>query len=127
MIRKVLRQILLGGGGEEEDGVLVQDESCVELLECEDEDWIIISTPGLLVEDPLENLLIEHPSMSVYQMHRQRATDEDVSDEEEESPRRDVSGLLALWCGSVLFSDQRVGVYSERRKLSRSALNRQNL
>ncbi|XP_026767377.1 tumor protein p53-inducible nuclear protein 1 isoform X1 [Pangasianodon hypophthalmus] len=138
MFSKVLTQILLGGGGEEADGVVEENESFVELLECEDGDWIIINTQdnsslGLLVEDPLENLLIEHPSMSVYQMRHQRTNEEDVSDEEEDSPprcvqvRRDVSSLLALWCGSVLFSDQRARVYSERRKLSRSALSRQNL
>ncbi|KAM9494600.1 uncharacterized protein Hap1MRO34_004476 [Clarias gariepinus] len=128
MIRKVLRQILLGGGEEEEDGELVEDQSCVELLECEDEDWIIINTP----EDPLENHPLERSSVSVYQNRLQRGNDEDVSDGQEASPRcvqvrRDVSSLLALWCGSMLFSDQRAGVYTERRKLSRSALNRQNL
>ena len=39
--------------------------------------------------DPLENLLIEHPSMSVYNMMSQRTEEEDLtSDEEEEgSPR----------------------------------------
>ncbi|KAF4090860.1 hypothetical protein AMELA_G00030440 [Ameiurus melas] len=137
MISKVLMQILLGGGGEEADGVVLENESCVDLLECEDGDWIIVNIPdnsslGLLVEDPVENLLIEHPSMSVYQMLHQRTNKEDVSDEEDDSPRcvqvrRDVSSLLALWCGSALFSDQRARVFTERRKLSRSALSRQNL
>ncbi|KAG7314998.1 hypothetical protein KOW79_021086 [Hemibagrus wyckioides] len=137
MISKVLMQLLPGGGGEEADGVVVENESCVELLECEDGDWIIINMPdhsslGLLVEDPLENLLIEHPSMSVYQMRCQRTNEEDFSDEEDDSQRcvqvrRDVSSLLALWCGSVLFSDQRARVNSERRKLSRSSFSRQNL
>ncbi|KAK3510228.1 hypothetical protein QTP70_030452, partial [Hemibagrus guttatus] len=92
MISKVLRQLLPGGGGQEADGVVVENESCVELLECEDGDWIIINMPdhsslGLLVEDPLENLLIEHPSMSVYQMRRQRTNEEDLSDEDDDSPR----------------------------------------
>ncbi|XP_060767723.1 tumor protein p53-inducible nuclear protein 2 isoform X2 [Neoarius graeffei] len=127
MISKVLMQILLGGGGEEADGVVEENESCVELLESEDGDWIVINIP----EDPLENLLIEHPSMSVYQTRHQRMNEEDVCDEEDSSRcvqvRRDVSSLLALWCGSVLFSDQRARVHSERRKLSRSTLSRQNL
>lgn len=47
MISKVLMQILLGGGGEEADGVVLENESCVELLECEDGDWIIVNIPGL--------------------------------------------------------------------------------
>ncbi|KAI5630241.1 tumor protein p53-inducible nuclear protein 2-like, partial [Silurus asotus] len=136
MIRKVLTQILLGGGGEEVDEVVVENESCMEQLECEDGDWIIINVPdnsslGLLVKDPLENLLIEHPSMSVYQMCHQRINEEDVSDEEDSSRcvqvKRDVSRLLPLWCASELLSEQRARVCSERRKLSRGALNRQNL
>ncbi|KAI5088820.1 tumor protein p53-inducible nuclear protein 2-like [Silurus meridionalis] len=137
MIRKVLTQILLGGGGEEVDEVVVENESCMELLECEDGDWIIINVPdnsslGLLVKDPLENLLIEHPSMSVYQMCHQRINEEDVSDEEDDSSRcvqvrRDVSRLLPLCCASELLTEQRARVYSERRKLSRGALSRQNL
>ncbi|XP_060715391.1 tumor protein p53-inducible nuclear protein 1 [Tachysurus vachellii] len=136
MISKILMQLLHGGAREEADSVVVENESCVELLESEDGDWIIInmsdhSSLRLLDKDPLENLLIEHPSMSVYQMFRQRTNEEDVFDKVY-SPRcvqvrRDVSTLLGLWCGSVLFSDPRARPYSERRKLSRSSLSRQNL
>ena len=34
--------------------------------------------------DPLENLLIEHPSMSVYQIRRRMSGEEEVEEEEEE-------------------------------------------
>lgn len=40
--------------------------------------------------DPLENLLIEHPSMSVYQMRRRRSEveeEEEDTEEEDNSPR----------------------------------------
>lgn len=35
--------------------------------------------------DPLENLLIEHPSMSVYQQRCQRSEDDDLGSDEEEA------------------------------------------
>ncbi|GAA6095406.1 tumor protein p53-inducible nuclear protein 1 isoform X1 [Tachysurus ichikawai] len=131
MISKVLMKLLYGGAREEADGVEVENESCVELLESEDGDWIIINMPDHSSLRPLENLLIEHPSMSVYQMLRRRTNEEDVFDKVYPSRcvqvRRDVSSLLGLWCGSVLSSDPRARAYSERRKLSRSSLSRQNV
>lgn len=124
-------------------------------------------------EDPLENLLIEHPSMSVYQI-RHQTSDEEDSDEEDASPRsvfiqgihllsqcdnttiilekgvshftvilsfpprrpvpvkQHVSWRLAAWgsplpCNVQLLAIQRARTHVECKKLTRSALQRQNL
>ncbi|KAM9546065.1 tumor protein p53-inducible nuclear protein 2-like isoform 2-T2 [Salvelinus alpinus] len=87
-------------------------------------------------EDPLENLLIEHPSMSVYQI-RHQTSDEEDSDEEDASPRpvpvkQHVSWRLAAWgsplpCNVQLLAIQQARTHVECKKLTRSAFQRQNL
>ncbi|XP_073693004.1 uncharacterized protein [Garra rufa] len=139
MISRILAQLV---GGEEKDNDVVEEtDNCANLLEFDDGEWVIIQiheNQSLVSPDTniLENLLIEHPSMSVYQM---RPDQEDLgSDEEtEDMPRpvpirRHVSWRLAAWgspspCSTILLSVQRARVYNEHRKLTRGALNRQNL
>ncbi|TKS70385.1 hypothetical protein D9C73_004454 [Collichthys lucidus] len=98
MIGKILSQ-LLGNAAEDFEAA---DKTFEELMEFEEGEWVIVDLPenGPLSApqvDPLENLLIEHPSMSVYQMR---------------------CGLLAV---------QRARTQAERKKLSHRALHRQNL
>lgn len=143
MIRKVLA--LLGAG--DEDAVNVNDvednESCEDLIEFEEGDWVIINVhEGNALAppevDPLENLLIEHPSMSVYQLRSQRSEDDDLGSDEEreedEDSARPVPVGRSIPCrGSVLqHADhfravQRARVHVERRSLTHTALCRQNL
>lgn len=51
--------------------------------------------------DPLENLLIEHPSMSVYQMRCRMSPAEEEEEEEEElgsdEDEEDTSRLLSIY------------------------------
>ncbi|KAJ8340130.1 hypothetical protein SKAU_G00347630 [Synaphobranchus kaupii] len=142
MIRKVLA--LLGASDDGGNVIDVGDnESCEDLIEFEEGDWVIIdihdgnalAPPEV---DPLENLLIEHPSMSVYQLRCQRSEDDDLgSDEEEEEDEdsaRPVPVGRSIPCrGSVLphaaqfRAVQRARVHVERRTLTRAALCRQNL
>ncbi|XP_012670415.2 si:ch211-260e23.9 [Clupea harengus] len=145
MIGKLLSHIL---GNMEEDadigGKCVQIENGEDLMEYDDGEWIIINiheSQSLTSAevDPLENLLIEHPSMSVYNMMSQRTEEEDLtSDEEEEgSPRpvpfkRHLSWRLAGWgsplpCSASMLPIQCAKTQMDRRKLSRSAIQRQNL
>ncbi|KAL7830851.1 hypothetical protein SRHO_G00303530 [Serrasalmus rhombeus] len=137
MISKIFAQLL--GGAEEDAAVAVESEGCEDVSEVEDGEWVIINIQenrslGLVEEDPLENLLIEHPSMSVYQMRRRRIEEEEASDDDEGSPRpvpvrRHVSWCLAAWGVPlpVLLSVQRARAHADHRKLTRSALQRQNL
>ncbi|XP_077419292.1 uncharacterized protein LOC144050148 [Vanacampus margaritifer] len=149
MIGKFLAQLL--GGGECED-------RGDELLEFEDGGWVIVNLPeaGPLSSpdgsEPLENLLLEHPSMSVYQMRRrmsaadhQNDEEEEISSEDEENgstrpvasslalPRGRVSWRLAAWGVPLpldalsLASGRGAAAAAERKKLSRGALLRQNL
>ncbi|XP_038126780.1 si:ch211-260e23.9 isoform X1 [Cyprinodon tularosa] len=119
----------------------------LELLESEEEDWVIVDIPwdgatSAPDADPLENLLIEHPSMSVYQtrcrMGGAEGGEDLPSDEEEEEAsrpvavRRHVSWRLAAWgsplpCGVQLLAAHRSRSLADRKKLSRSTLCRQNL
>ncbi|XP_047435709.1 tumor protein p53-inducible nuclear protein 2 [Mugil cephalus] len=141
MIGKILYH-LLGNTGED----LAAEDTYEEIMELEEEGWVIVNLPdneALSVPDvdPLENLLIEHPSMSVYQMRCRMSGAEDeelVSDEDEEDTsrpvtvRRNVSWRLAAWgiplpCHIQLLALQRARTQAERTKLSRSALHRQNL
>ncbi|XP_035538347.1 tumor protein p53-inducible nuclear protein 2 [Morone saxatilis] len=143
MIGKILSH-LLGNAGEDFEAA---DE---ELMEFEEGGWVIVNLPesGPLSApkaDPLENLLIEHPSMSVYQMRcrmsgaeEEEEEEEEGSDEDEEDTsrpvavRRHISWRLAAWgiplpCNIQLLAVQRARTQAERKKLSRSALHRQNL
>ncbi|XP_028812512.1 tumor protein p53-inducible nuclear protein 2 [Denticeps clupeoides] len=142
MIGKIIAHII---GNTEEEPINepsgVQDGSGEELLECEVGEWIIINTREDLTRadaDPLDNLLIEHPSISVCNMKSQRTVEEDLSsDEEPDSPRpvllrHHLSWRLAAWgspvsCGAQLLSVQRVRAQAERRNSTRGALHRQNL
>ncbi|XP_034415059.1 tumor protein p53-inducible nuclear protein 2 [Cyclopterus lumpus] len=142
MIGKILSH-LLGNAGEEFE---VADGAYQELMEFEEGGWVIVdvleSGPLTASEvDPLENLLIEHPSMSVYQMRcGAGGAEEELGSEEDEEEdtsrpvavRRHVSWRLAAWgipllCNVQLLAVQRAGTQAERKKLSRSALHRQNL
>lgn len=51
--------------------------------------------------DPLEQMLIEHPSMSVYQMRCVMNEDED--DDEEEGPQNSDEGISRLLDRHVIF------------------------
>ncbi|XP_041916653.1 si:ch211-260e23.9 isoform X1 [Alosa sapidissima] len=145
MIGKLLSHIL----GNIEDAIIrgnsVQNENGEDLLEYDDGEWIIINLhEGRSLSsadvDPLENLLIEHPSMSVYKMVSPRTEEEEElsSDEDEEgSPRpvpfkRHLLWRLAGWgsplpCSADVLPIQCGKTQMDRRKLSRSALQRQNL
>ncbi|KAK2853437.1 hypothetical protein Q5P01_006098 [Channa striata] len=143
MIGKILSH-LVGNPGEE-----VADDTYEELMELEEEGWVIINLPenellSATEVDPLENLLIEHPSMSVYQMRSRMSEaeegelgDEEDDEEEEDTSRpvavrRHISWHLAAWgiplpCNIHLLAIQRARTQTERKKLSRSSLHRQNL
>uniref|UniRef100_A0A8C6LT67 Si:ch211-260e23.9 n=1 Tax=Nothobranchius furzeri TaxID=105023 RepID=A0A8C6LT67_NOTFU len=140
MIGKILSH-LLGSSGEDPEAA-----GDGKLMELEEEGWVIVSLPedGALLApdvDPLENLLIEHPSMSVYQMKCRMGEAEEeelLSDDEEEETsrpvavRRHVSWHLAAWGLPLpyrlhLMGVQRARSEAERKELSRSALLRQNL
>ncbi|XP_017275088.1 si:ch211-260e23.9 [Kryptolebias marmoratus] len=145
MIGRILSH-LLGNAGEDSEAA---DDSHEKTNELEEEGWVIVNLPegGPLLApdvDPLENLLIEHPSMSVYQMRctladaEEEEEEENVSDEdEEEAPRpvavsRHISWHLAAWGVPLpynvhLLSVQKARGQAERKKLSRGALHRQNL
>ncbi|KAM9860474.1 tumor protein p53-inducible nuclear protein 1 [Aulostomus maculatus] len=144
MIGKILSHLLGNGGGDDCEAV---HDTLEELMEFEEGGWVIVNLPdNATLEasevDPLENLLIEHPSMSVYQMRRRMsgAEEEQGSDEDEEEEnyprsgavRQHISWRLAAWgiplpCHVQLLAVQRARTQAERKKLSRSALNRQNL
>lgn len=132
---------LLGSAVDEEAADTVE-----ELMEFEEGEWVIVNLPetGQLTvpeADPLENLLIEHPSMSVYQIrHRVSGAEEEEegsSEEEDDTPRpvavrQHLSWRLAAWgvplpCNVQLLTVQRAKTQAERKKLSRSALHRQNM
>ncbi|XP_008403152.1 tumor protein p53-inducible nuclear protein 1 [Poecilia reticulata] len=144
MIGKILSH-LLGNAGEESEAAGGTNE---ELLEFEEEEWVIVNVPesGPLPSpdaDPLENLLIEHPSMSVYQIRcrmegAQEEEKELASDDGEEETsrplavRRHISWHLAAWgnplpCGLQLLAMQRARSQAQRKKLSHSALHRHNM
>ncbi|XP_029955113.1 tumor protein p53-inducible nuclear protein 2 [Salarias fasciatus] len=146
MIGKILSH-LLGNADEELEAA---EDSYNQLLEFEEGGWVIVNLPedGPLSGpdvDPLENLLIEHPSMSVYQMRcrmggaeKEELSEEEEEEEEEEDAsrpavvRRHVSWRLAAWgiplpCHVQLLAVQRSRSQAERRKLSRGVLHRQNL
>ncbi|XP_054626036.1 tumor protein p53-inducible nuclear protein 1 isoform X2 [Dunckerocampus dactyliophorus] len=140
MIGKILSQLLGGSGGDYE----TSGDTLEELLESEEGGWVVVNLPdnGPLLApeaDSLENLLIEHPSMSVYQMRRRMSgtkEEEDGSDDDN-SPRsaavrRHISWRLAAWgillpVDVRLMAPQRAWGAAERKRLSRSALARQNL
>ncbi|KAM6977867.1 tumor protein p53-inducible nuclear protein 2 [Aplochiton taeniatus] len=157
MFGKILSQ-LLGNGVEDfsaVDSEDIVDDAFEELLECEEGGWVIVKfqeNPDLSVPevDPLENLLIEHPSMSVYQKRPQLPDEEEEEEQEEEDltssnplapslkprlvpVRRHISWMLAAWGSPLPGSDlhllslQRARTQTERRKLSRNATQRQNL
>ncbi|XP_018927689.1 si:ch211-260e23.9 [Cyprinus carpio] len=139
MISRILAQLV---GREEKDSDVAEvTDNCANLLEFDDGEWVIIKihenqSLGSADTNILENLLIEHPSMSVYQMRRDQedpGSDEETEDLARPVPiRRHVSWRLAAWgsplpCSTILLSVQRARVYNEHRKLTRGALNRQNL
>ncbi|KAI7814847.1 tumor protein p53-inducible nuclear protein 1 [Triplophysa rosa] len=138
MIGKILALV---GSVENNSDAAVETDDCANLLEFEDGEWVIINihenqSLGSCEADILENLLIEHPSMSVYQM---KPNEEDLGSEEEAEDiarpvpiRRHISWQLAAWgsplpSSNILLSVQRARVYNEQRKLTRGALNRRNL
>ncbi|MGH0129256.1 UNVERIFIED_CONTAM: hypothetical protein FKN15_063241 [Acipenser sinensis] len=117
--------------------LLLGDKMEEELLENEEGEWVIVnvreSYPVVQLEmGPLENLLIEHPSMSVYNM-RGRSSDQEEEEEEDAdvpwpaqmeryAPRR----VTVLERISHLHYMQRAELLVNRRKLSRNHLHRQN-
>lgn len=138
MITKLLSQLLGNPGGD----LKSEGNTSEKFLEHEDEGWVIVNLPekGPLSApdtDPLENLQIEHPSMSVYQMRRREEEEEEPGSDEEDTSRpvavrRHVSWRLTAWGFPLPYNVQLVAVQrarsrAERRKLSHSALHRQNL
>ncbi|XP_026149601.1 tumor protein p53-inducible nuclear protein 2 isoform X2 [Mastacembelus armatus] len=170
MIGKIFSH-LLGNADEDLEAV---DDTYEELMEFEEGGWVIVNLPvtvqPLLARkliclnwdvpyaengplsapevDSLENLLIEHPSMSVYQMKCRMSGGEEEEEEEEEEEigfdqdeedssrpvavRQHISWRLAAWgiplpCNIQLLADQRATARAERKKLSRNFLHRQNL
>ncbi|XP_070763955.1 tumor protein p53-inducible nuclear protein 2 [Enoplosus armatus] len=146
MIGKILSHLLGNAGEDSEEAGSAYEE----LMEFEEGGWVIVNLPenGPLSApevDPLENLLIEHPSMSVYQMRcrMSRAEEEEEeeelgSDEDEEDASRPapvsrhISWHLAAWgvplpCNIQLLAVQRARTQVERKTLNRSALHRRNL
>ncbi|XP_061593163.1 tumor protein p53-inducible nuclear protein 2 [Cololabis saira] len=136
MIGKILSH-LLGNAGEESE---VANDAYDQIMEFEEEGWVVVHLPEnepLSDVDPLENLLIEHPSMSVYQMRCRMGGEEEEEElvsEDEDAPRPVAVRRLVSWhlgvplpCGVQLLAVQRARSQAERRKLSRGALQRQNL
>ncbi|XP_044042550.1 tumor protein p53-inducible nuclear protein 2 isoform X1 [Siniperca chuatsi] len=140
MIGKILSH-LLGNAGEDFEAA---NNTYEEPMEFEEGGWVIVNLPengpiSAPEVDPLENLLIEHPSMSVYQMRcrMSRVEEEELGSDEEDTSRsvavrRHISWHLAAWgiplpCNIQLLAVQRARTQVERKKLSRSALQRQNL
>ncbi|XP_065145350.1 uncharacterized protein [Paramisgurnus dabryanus] len=140
MIGKIIAQFV-GSVEENHSDAVVETEDYANLLELEDGEWVIIniqenqSVGGSCEANTLENLLIEHPSMSVYQIKPDEediASEEEVEDMTRSAPIRRHVSWLAAWgsplpCSTILLSEQRARVYNEHRKLTRGALNRQNL
>ncbi|XP_041077716.1 tumor protein p53-inducible nuclear protein 2-like [Polyodon spathula] len=106
-----------------------------ELFETEAGEWVIVnvqeSCPVVQLEmGSLENLLIEHPSMSVYNMRGQSSDQEEEEDADAPrpaqmacyAPRR----MTVLEHISHLYYMQRAELLVDRRKLSRNRLHRQN-
>ncbi|XP_051884749.1 tumor protein p53-inducible nuclear protein 1 isoform X1 [Pristis pectinata] len=115
------------------------------LYENVEDDWIIVDIqaqyPALKLEmDPLENLLIEHPSMSVYTLRNKNSDSGEEAELEEDleslrivpvvchAPR---SILSLIGNDSVLHRNhvhfmQRVRLHAESKTLSRNHLLRQN-
>ncbi|XP_062923021.1 tumor protein p53-inducible nuclear protein 2 [Mobula hypostoma] len=111
------------------------------LYENVEDDWVIVDIqdqyPVLILEnDPLENLLTEHPSMPVYCLRIEN------SDGEEEAELEDLESLRTVHhAPRITFSltgkdgvlhrnhvrfMQRIRLHAERKKLSRNHLLRQN-
>ncbi|XP_053743803.1 tumor protein p53-inducible nuclear protein 1 [Synchiropus splendidus] len=145
MFGKILFHLL---GSNNDDVCKSTHDDFEELMELEEGGWVIVNLPETEVDhseavDPLENLLIEHPSMSVYQMRRRLSGAEEELEEEgfeeEEEPhcrpvavRRHISWRMAAWglpvpCNVQLLSARRASAEMERKKLSHGALKRQNL
>lgn len=136
MIGKILTH-LLGNTDEDADAAHSKDvdDTCEDLVEFEQGGWILVSMQeNLPVERPedsaLETLLIEHPSMSIYQM-RPVNQEEDQESEGEDSVRlvpvrQGVSWKRGLW-EAPLACRLRLLPLPDRRRLTRSALHRQNL
>uniref|UniRef100_A0A8D0AMC4 Si:ch211-260e23.9 n=1 Tax=Sander lucioperca TaxID=283035 RepID=A0A8D0AMC4_SANLU len=139
MIGKMLSH-LLGNAGEDFEAA---EDTYEELMEFEEGGWVLVNLPESRLRsapevDPLENLLIEHPSMSVYQMScRMSGEEEELGSDEEDTSRPvavmpHISWRLAAWgiplpCNVQLLAVQRARAQAEQRKLSRGALHRHNL
>ncbi|XP_048886305.1 tumor protein p53-inducible nuclear protein 2 [Brienomyrus brachyistius] len=120
-----------------------EDKVCEDVYELEDGEWVIINiheNHGLALPevDSLEDLLIEHPSMSVYKMRRWKSQEKTETKEKEKCSqrlapdRRQVPWRMMPWAKLLtpdvhLFNVQRARPYTERRKLTRGALHRKNL
>ncbi|XP_069099909.1 tumor protein p53-inducible nuclear protein 2 isoform X3 [Pleurodeles waltl] len=128
----------------------LEEEPKAFVLEEEDDGWLIIDLPGpgpVNVESsPLEDLLIEHPSMSVYVTSNSLVVESAVEPEslEEHSSERHTSRsrverrathhptsiatkAAILEKVSQVCRIQRAKERVERHKLSRKAMQRQNL
>ncbi|XP_076003027.1 tumor protein p53-inducible nuclear protein 2 [Genypterus blacodes] len=141
MIGKIFAHLL----GNNSDDFESANDALEELMEFEEGEWVIVNVPesrhlSVPEVDPLENLLIEHPSMSVYQMRDGEMEEEEEEEEvgsdedEDDSPRpvavKHISWHLAAWGIPLpvqLLAVQRARTLAERKKLSRGATHRQNL
>uniref|UniRef100_A0A8C1CLB7 Uncharacterized protein n=1 Tax=Cyprinus carpio carpio TaxID=630221 RepID=A0A8C1CLB7_CYPCA len=116
MISRILAQLV---GREEKDNDNAEEtDNCANLLEFDEGEWVIIKihenlSLGSTDTNILENLLIEHPSMSVYQTRPDQedlGSDEETEDKARPVPtRRHISWRLAAWgsplpCSTILLT-----------------------
>ncbi|XP_066558534.1 tumor protein p53-inducible nuclear protein 2 isoform X3 [Amia ocellicauda] len=114
--------------------------------DADEEGWLLVNLPGATPEaSPMEDLLIEHPSMSVYvSTGNQSITEETASIVLQETSQRvepmpsaarsvsgrptrgSVSQVTALAKVTQVSRVQRAKARAERRQLSRSRIQRQN-
>ncbi|XP_021372184.1 tumor protein p53-inducible nuclear protein 1-like isoform X2 [Mizuhopecten yessoensis] len=144
----------LFGGSSAEDMETAPVE--LETKPAPDQDWVIVDVPGGATSsqvgmDPMENLLIEHPSMSVYNSHCSGGSAGEESDLSESStdnisrtiqkrglrPRnahgvvvqqspRKPQALAARAQTDSIKSSQRSKQYKETRRLTRATIDRHN-
>ncbi|XP_033754066.1 tumor protein p53-inducible nuclear protein 1-like isoform X2 [Pecten maximus] len=156
MLTSVASYLFGGSGAEETETTPVN----LETKPAPDQDWVLVDVPGGATSsqvgmDPMENLLIEHPSMSVYNSHCSGGSAGEESDLSESSTDnisrtiqkrglrpRNASGIVvqqsprkpqavAARAGIITQTDsfkssQRSKQYKETRRLTRATLVRQN-
>lgn len=158
MLTSVASYLFGGSGAEEMETTPVELET--KPAPDQDQDWVLVDVPGGATSsqvgmDPMENLLIEHPSMSVYNSHCSGGSAGEESDLSESSTDniartiqkrglrpRNARGIVvqqsprkpqavAARAGIITQTDsfkssQRSKHYKETRRLTRATLDRNN-